>query len=820
MANKQSKIEIILAAKDLNLTSVFAKGQAAHKAFISQMGTGNNTIASMRSQVVQLVGAMAGLQAIGDIGTLLQQADRNAYGLSASLQAANREFKVGSAAEWEQTIAGLSDKLKVYSQSDIKGAAAATIDMTKRLGLNAEQMRKVIELSGDLAVGRTDLAGAVERVTSALRGEAEASEYLGLTLNETYVKTWYEAKGAMQGAWKDLNDLQKAQVRYNVFVEQAIPLQGKAAASVETYDGAIKLIRKTISDSISTNEDLVTALVNVSQVLRENSSAIGSFVASMATGAASVIEFVAANQEVIVEVGKYTLIFGAAITVIGKLIATAKGLNAAFTVLVGVGIVPWLRAIETESIAATGALAGLRIGFIGLLGAAAAFFAAYKTGEWITMGKEMRELAAAQGELERATKKVNTEFRKISTATGETITSMEDLDKAVADGRIHYDELTSTWVKGARQQQQATQQTAGSMQQVTGAALEAMRKKYQDYAKEVQRIQQDIYGRERALAAELRDMGRSGMSDTSAWKDQKKEAEEYLAAAKKAAQEAQAAMNAGDTIAAGEKWKEAVQYADEAKTAYKGLNKEIKDGESVVISSNQALKTSMDGVKASGELAISLLKQQSAAQKEAMNQLSKDAGFADLTEGMDKAEKTWLKNWENMKDFAGKQILFVGEEIDAIVKDRHVKIYVERIETNQIGGLIGAYRNGGLLSSIQHLATGGGVRNILSGGRLAGYGGGDRRLLLGEDGEFMIRKEAVRRYGVNLFAALNGLRLPELPHFAAGGMVGALPGWSSGEAMTVNLAFQGGASVPVTTTREQARQLLREFERMGWRASA
>lgn len=60
----------------------------------------------------------------------------------------------------------------------------------------AEQMEVVIARSADLAAGKDTLVGAVERVTAALRVEAEASELLGLTLNENYVKSWYEASAA------------------------------------------------------------------------------------------------------------------------------------------------------------------------------------------------------------------------------------------------------------------------------------------------------------------------------------------------------------------------------------------------------------------------------------------------------------------------------------------------------------------------------------------------------------------------------------------------------------------------------------------------
>lgn len=794
MANKRSNIEIIFSARDVNLNTVITKGRVAIKAFTDQVDGSSGAVASMRTQVLQLAGAFAGLSAIGDVGTMLQEADRNAYGLATSIQAANREFKVGSAAEWEQTITSLSDKLKIYSQSDIRGAAAATIDMTKRLGLNADQMKRVIALSGDLAAGRTDLAGAVERVTAALRGEAEASEYLGLTLNETYVKGWYEAHGAMQGAWKDLNDLQKAQVRYNVFLEQSLPLQGKAAGSINTYDGALKLIRKTVTDSITTNEDLIAALARIAQVLRENSTEIGVFVSSMASGAGRVIEFVAANREVILTVGKYSVIFGTAVTVIGKLIATTQGLNAAFTILTGTGIVPWLRSVEAGSIAATIGVTGLKIGFVGLMGAAAAFYAAYNAGEWLTMRSEMQGIAQAQAELARNTKLITAEFRKISQATGETITSMKELDKAVADGRIHYDELTGTWKKGSKEQQDSTKQTAATMKQVTGEALKAMQEQYKAYADQVKSLQEEITNRQKSLTAELREMGRAGMSDIDAWKDRKKEAGEYFAAAQVAIQQGKAALQAGDQATASLKFNEAKQLADDAKNAYKTLNTEVKDGSQVLVDRNTALKTAMDGMKQAGELAIGALTEQRNAAAGAMDSLVAKAGFADLAQGLDQMQQAWLTNWQNMQAQSLQSIQAVDEQIVKMVTpERTVWVNVrtkvledaKRVmgEESAETPIIAQHSLGGL---IQRLAAGGGVRSILAGGHFPGYGGGDRRLVLAEDGEVMLRKESVRTAGLRAALAFNAGRfdvvLAELARrsrarigYQLGGFVSSLP---------------------------------------------
>ena len=69
------------------------------------------------------------------------------------------------------------------------------------------------------------------------------------------------------------------------------------------------------------------------------------------------------------------------------------------------------------------------------------------------------------------------------------------------------------------------------------------------------------------------------------------------------------------------------------------------------------------------------------------------------------------------------------------------------------------------------------------GGKIPGWGGGDTVRALLEKGEFVVRKEAVKRYGAGLFEALNRMTLkippislPSIPRlepaFATGGLVG------------------------------------------------
>jgi hypothetical protein len=108
--------------------------------------------------------------------------------------------------------------------------------MTKRLGLSEEQMQTLMSRTADLSAGKMDLASGVERVSAAMRGEAESAEYLGLSLNENTVKAYAEAHGLV---WAELNDVEKAQQRYMLFLEQTAEMEGRASAVAETHAGKV-----------------------------------------------------------------------------------------------------------------------------------------------------------------------------------------------------------------------------------------------------------------------------------------------------------------------------------------------------------------------------------------------------------------------------------------------------------------------------------------------------------------------------------------------------------------------------------------------------
>lgn len=793
MASNKLTFEMILSAVERGVVSTFTKTGRAMHAFNKRARDGIKIMSGLERAAVAVAGAWVGLESIAGTVQIVKDAEQAGFNLESSVKAANREFdNVGSIEQWRSTIGGLSDELKVYSKAALQNATSRTIDMTKRLGLSADQMQVVLKRTADLSAGKTTLEDGIERVTAALRGEAEASEFLALTLNETYVRSWYEASGAMQGAWKDLDDMQKAQIRYQVFLEQSESVLGRAAESVKTFGGALELMKASLHDSIAENDSVVESLKAVATAITENSDELASLAAGLATVVAKMIEFVTKNQDLVKWLAGGAGLAWALGKVVGLLQAfkaTLLGFDAAFVVFTGSRLIPWLAIFETSLIAGQGAALALLGTILRLSAGLGALFVGYKVGEWLTMRSAVKGTAEATKELERNSALVSDRLAEISSATGVTVSSMEELDAAVESGKIHYDELTGVWKAGAAGMTAATKKAAEAQKNAQVKSLDVIKKEYKKYADTIKKIQDQIAGREQSLAEQLREMARTGMSDLGAWEDRKKEAEEYEQAARKAAE-------AGD-------FDKAVQLADKAKDAYADLNEEVKAGDRVLISQQQALETASAGVQRAGELAIDILGRQKDAAAAAADELNRQQGWQlgevfteagqqakELNQVIQESGGDWGKVWEKMERDAKAAIDITEQRIVKMTRDRDMTVYVNEVIRRAVGGMI------------QRFATG---------GKLGGYGGGDRIHALLEAGEFVIRKEAVKKFGAGIFHALNSLQLPDLPKFATGGPVSmtAGTGAANGGEMTLNLALPGGVSVPTRIDRGHLQELQR-----------
>jgi len=888
------------AAKNLSqsLDAGFRKARTSIDAFNAAAGRGQQTIKSMTTGVSDLVKAYVGIaaaqQAFTGMMDILKKSEQAQFTLQSSVRAANREFKnTGSLEYWESTIKGLSKELQVYSESALRSAVSRTVDMTKRLGLGADQMTEVIKRTADLSAGKLALEDGVERVTAALRGEAEASEYLGLTLNETYVKAWYDAHKQTQTAWKDLTDLQKAQVRYQVFLEQTAAFQGRAAESAKTFGGALQLIQKEIEDAITNNKDLAAAMTDVANFLRENSSAIGALAADLVTLTAQVAKFAVEWQEVIKAIGALWI----AGKGIGFITSMVKGLGAAFAVLRVPALVQLGTAASGAATAVTG-LAGAMTGGLAVAAAAALIpigTVIYKFYELI----EVQQLAAEASKDRLAIEdKANKKAIDIGKSIGVNVSSMDQFNTLIKEGKVVWDAQTNSWKKAsgdlkqveqtaalteealkslrdkvddlgkayddtegsvsdafdlaaqkaqifAQTEKQANEQLVVIAREKSKAVIDLARqeadqkraliagsganaqqqaalekqinkdlidtkiaalKKYRDqlmssmqtaiaeekkYAAEVLRLQKEISASRMSYDEKVRELKRKFLSEEQQWIDKQKQAYETLG-------QAQLAFAQAKTP---EELSRAADLAKKAMEQAEAIATEVKQGEQVVVSLGKGVGEAMKIMQPAEQiLEQSLQKQAELIQK---NQEGARQQGQVYSEEIGKVS-TEIDRLNQQKIDITATVRVDSSAVDAKIREldgmvthsTHV-IHVQKVEESATGGIIG-------------MAEGGWNRLR---GKLAGYGGGDRIRAMLEAGEFVVRKEAVAKYGAGLFHALNSMRLNVAEMFA--GALSSVPKLASGGHVQNYGTLQlqaGGVSLPVQVSGPRGREMVREFE--------
>jgi hypothetical protein len=247
---------------------------------------------------------------------------------------------------------------------------------------------------------------------------------------------------------------------------------------------------------------------------------------------------------------------------------------------------------------------------------------------------------------------------------------------------------------------------------------------------------------ERMSTADLiRSLNRKTMDEEDAWYDKKQEAEEKLSEAKKA-------------FAKGD-YETAKKLTEQAKDLYKDLattvTKTTEDGATeTVMSLQDTTDTAVEGIqKASSTMQEILTKQKNNAQG-----MVKD--FQEKADAIKTTMNELIKPGKKKIDIERENYNKIKQQIDALGADITKTIHIKQVadttpEKHRFGGLAG----------------------YASGGALSGYGGGDIIPALLEPGEFILRKESVKKYGVRLLSALNNLSAPInlVPRFQTGGIV-------------------------------------------------
>jgi len=207
-------------------------------------------------------------------------------------------------------------------------------------------------------------------------------------------------------------------------------------------------------------------------------------------------------------------------------------------------------------------------------------------------------------------------------------------------------------------------------------------------------------------------------------------------------------------------------YSDDL-AAYKRSNdKKVTDAKTAASNTSSAFKTAADESASAFEAAAPVIERTMIA---ALNAI-----ISKLDELLAKLAEVANKSADGDGTFTTKTTDFTGDHYT--VRDK------------KTGQILYRYAKGGPAK----LASGGDP-----GGQLPGYGGGDTVPAMLESGEFVIRKEAVKKYGANLFENLNSMvagmkiggavKAPTMPKFSTGGPVGGSNMQLSGQLHTINL---------------------------------
>lgn len=247
---------------------------------------------------------------------------------------------------------------------------------------------------------------------------------------------------------------------------------------------------------------------------------------------------------------------------------------------------------------------------------------------------------------------------------------------------------------------------------------------------------------------------------------------------------------ARDAIKAGE-FTKAKEYGEQAIALAKGTSKEVKDGDTVIISSTEAKWKSMDKIRTISKLVAEAMDANSAAEKEkaekakqqweeSRNQL--DQFKTSLTEVETKLSKQYTLTVTSNVGTVSKEIDALNGKNTSSTHTVHV-VYDKPLPSGggessapadsgtpsaSGGGGAGGFSLGGL---VRRFATGGPVFKSPSWAKVPGVGSEDTEPALLESGSFVVRKSASAYYGDGIMGRI-AQGVSAVRKFASGGYLG------------------------------------------------
>jgi hypothetical protein len=155
----------------------------------------------------------------------------------------------GEAAGDIEELASQLQSMGVASDDATRIAALGAQSLAKNYGFTTDEISKLITRSADLTRTTFDqngnmlgLADVMQRVSGAMRGEAESAEILGVAMGDQALAAMAAADG-LTGWTTTMTESEKAQYRLKVFMDQTNVSAGAAAEYSETAAGKMNALR-------------------------------------------------------------------------------------------------------------------------------------------------------------------------------------------------------------------------------------------------------------------------------------------------------------------------------------------------------------------------------------------------------------------------------------------------------------------------------------------------------------------------------------------------------------------------------------------------
>jgi hypothetical protein len=157
---------------------------------------------------------------------------------------------------------GIQDSTNFSNDAMLQSANTAAT-LARNYGFTFQEIQQVLQISADLAAATGfSLEDATQRVVAALRGEAEAAEQLGLTMNQAAIDS--------ENLTLSMSNQEAGHFRLNALVEQSAFAMGAAAEQADTTYGAMSELRDTVQDAAQSFGEFIGPLGEVGAFMADN----------------------------------------------------------------------------------------------------------------------------------------------------------------------------------------------------------------------------------------------------------------------------------------------------------------------------------------------------------------------------------------------------------------------------------------------------------------------------------------------------------------------------------------------------------------------